>query len=114
MPRCHHWRPVTDSATLHLPPGGCRCCWRPCREKLEAPGGFCTACVEALRGHTSAEVRALLAADPGCPAGVLELLALDGNLAVSQAAKANPALHPEAADWSLVPAGPAADDDWEW
>lgn len=89
MARCVTWRPTAETGhrPVHLPPGRCTRCWRPCHNRVRVPGERCAQCLDALLEHPSPAVRALLVDDPSTPGELLVTLANDADLGVSQRAR---------------------------
>ena len=89
MARCATWRPTPESGhrPVHLPPGRCTRCWRPCHNHVRVAGERCSECLDALLEHPSPAVRALLVDDASTPGVLMVRLANDPDLGVSQRAR---------------------------
>lgn len=95
MSRCRSWRPVEDRpdghSSSHLPPGlpgGCRKCWRPCRNRVEDGQVRCTECAVMLAQHPNEQIRRMLLAEDDLPLDIIDLLRMDFSAAVSGPAQA--------------------------
>lgn len=89
MGRCLGWRPQEKAhKPVHLPPGGCHRCWRPCRNRVEAGELLCGTCVDAAVTHSSAAVRSMLASSGLADVELLRRMQLDPDIGVAAAAQA--------------------------